>query len=245
MDTSPGSSRSLPITNSFSKMVGVVPAAPPPPARAHLPWSPARAHLPWARPVPASPPFRGCSPGPPYVCLKMLPQPHDVFTPSCLLLSQFDTWWEEEMGLRGAVANCSGGGKFRHNCSGPAAPAAWGAGAGTGRAASSWSTDATEQRLRVPLRPAPRRRLSGWPGKGRPGFQPPNPVSLLQPGSRRLGISDSNPVGNRGSLSAQPPNSGPGGARALMTVTPVGWGSGVKSRLLSRAAPARSQQVQF
>lgn len=177
MDTSPGSSRSLPITNSFSKMVGVVPAAPPPPARAHLPWSPAqahlpwspaRAHLPWARPVPASPPFRGCSPGPPYVCLKMLPQPHDVFTPSCLLLSQFDTWWEEEMGLRGAVANCSGGGKFRHNCSGPAAPAAWGAGAGTGRAASSWSTDATEQRLRVPLRPAPA--ASSLAGPGRAGL---------------------------------------------------------------------------
>lgn len=109
-----------------------------------------------------------CSPGPPYVCLKMLPQPHDVFTPSCLLLSQFDTWWEEEMGLRGAVANCTGGGKFRHNCSGPAAPAAWGAGAGTGRAASSWSTDATEQRLRVPLRPAPA--ASSLAGPGRAGL---------------------------------------------------------------------------
>lgn len=72
------------------------------------------------------------------------------------------------MGLRGAVANCSGGGKFRHNCSGPAAPAAWGAGAGTGRAASSWSTDATEQRLRVPLRPVPA--ASSLAGPGRAGL---------------------------------------------------------------------------
>lgn len=65
MDTSPGSSRSLPITNSFSKMVGVVPAAPPPPARAHLPWSPA---------PPSSPACDGVTPLPglqprPSLCL--------------------------------------------------------------------------------------------------------------------------------------------------------------------------------
>lgn len=73
-------------------------------------------------------PHGGRSQRPP-ACVKMFAQPHDVFTPSCRLLSQFNTWWEGEMGLQGAVANCTGGGKFC-NFSAPSTSGSLGAGPG-------------------------------------------------------------------------------------------------------------------
>lgn len=88
-DASPSSSRSLPITNSFSKMVSRVPSTPPsgsepgPPPPLSAPAGPA--------------PLAFFHAGPPYVYLRMFPQPQDVFTPSYRLLSQFNTWWEEGM----------------------------------------------------------------------------------------------------------------------------------------------------
>lgn len=174
-DASPSSARS-PAHHQLLPQDGKHgPSSPPPPTP---PPRPPPCSLP-----PASPgrhPLLGLQPE--SVCLfKDVCRPPDVFTPSGLLLSQFNTRLEEETGLPGAAAPCTGRGDSAATSQPLAALAALGVRVGGGGGEpSSWSPGhPCAKAWCFSSSPAPPTHFrASPPGPGQPGSQTPSSATL-------------------------------------------------------------------